>query len=261
VFYEVAARGGRMEEAKSAALGAWSQARHALIEAKIADGLVADAIYETVEASEAGGVVVFGHHIEPLNTLAEQLTAKGLMVVRAYGAVSQQQRVEAERLFQNRTADVYLGGLQTAEGISLDRADACVHIEQDWVPGVMLQAEARAEGAGQVAPNGYLIRTCMNAFGLAPLDDMDRIIAGILARKIRGLNDLYDEDESLEATVTLEGGNLQSVLSARAWARAQERMRREGITPPEPLSPEPKARKTRRKQKDLDGQEDGEPGE
>jgi hypothetical protein len=256
VFYEVAARGGRMEEAKSAALGAWSQARHALIEAKIADGLVADAIYETVEESEAGGVIVFGHHIKPLDTLAEQLTAKGLVVVRAYGAISQQQRIEAERQFQNRTADVYLGGLQTAEGISLDRADACVHLEQDWVPGVMLQAEARAEGAGQVAPNGYLIRTCMNAFGLEPLDDMDRIIAGILAKKIAGLNDLYNEDESLEATVTIEGGNLHSVLSARSWARAQERMRREGIIPPEPSKTDPKPR---RKQKGLDGQEDGEP--
>jgi len=179
-----------------------------------------------------------------------------LVVVRAYGTVSQQQRIEAERQFQNRTADVYLGGLQTAEGISLDRADACVHIEQDWVPGVMLQAEARAEGAGQVAPNGYLIRTCMNAFGLEPLDDMDRIIAGILAKKIAGLNDLYNEDESLEATVTIEGGNLHSVLSARSWARAQERMRREGIIPPEPSKTDPKPR---RKQKGLDGQEDGEP--
>jgi hypothetical protein len=58
-------------------------------------------------------------------------------------------RIEAERQFQNRTADVYLGGLQTAEGISLDRADACVHLEQDWVPGVMLQAEARAGGPGR----------------------------------------------------------------------------------------------------------------
>jgi hypothetical protein len=101
----------------------------------------------------------------------------------------------------------------------------------------MLQAEARAEGAGQVALNGYLIRTCMNAFGLEPLDDMDRIIAGILAKMISGLNDLYDEDESLEATVTIEGGNLHSVLSARSWAKAQERMMREGVTPPEPSKP------------------------
>jgi hypothetical protein len=59
--------------------------------------------FETVEESEAGGVIVFGHNIKPLDTLAEQLIERGLMVVRAYGAVSQQQRVEAERLFQNRT--------------------------------------------------------------------------------------------------------------------------------------------------------------
>lgn len=109
-----------------------------------------------------------------------------------------------------------------------------------------------------MAPNGYLIRTCVNAFGLDPLDDMDRMVAGVLARKIAGLNDLYDEDESLEATVTIEGGDLHSILASRAWARARERMKREGITPPERPS-EPKARKGRGKRKGRGVQDDGDP--
>jgi hypothetical protein len=234
MFFRVAVRGGKMDEARSAALGAWAQARKALALAKIADGLVMDTIIETIEQSEAGCSIVFGHHIEAMDMLFQQLTDKGLNCVKAYGDVTPRQRVEAESRFQSGRADVYIGGLQTAEGISLDRADACVHIEQDWVPGTMLQAEARAEGAGQVAPNGYLIRTCFNSFGLEPFDDMDAIIAGILAKKLSGLNELYEEDETLEAAVIIDAENLQQALAARSWAKAQARMEREGITPESP---------------------------
>jgi hypothetical protein len=84
----------------------------------------------------------------------------------------QPKRIEAEKLFQSGDANVYIGRLGTAVGINLNRADACIHIEQDYVPGVMLQAEARAQSGGQKAPNGYLIRPRVNAFVLPVLDDM-----------------------------------------------------------------------------------------
>ena len=258
LVYEALRDGLSLDEAKNKAMGAWSKARHALTDAKVADGYVADIVQETVEESGTGCAIVFGHHVSALDTLAEQLTAKGLRVVRAYGDVTPTKRVEAEHLFQDGTADVYIGGLLTAEGISLNRADACVHIEQDWVPGNVLQAEARAQGVGQVAPRGYLIRTCTNDYDLGD-DDMDRIVAGVLARKIDGLNELYGEDESLAATITLSAGDVREVLANRSAERARARMEREGISPgakpgtpkkkrkskpgaePKPNPPEPRA--------------------
>jgi hypothetical protein len=183
-------------------------------------------IFETVEESESGCALVFGHHIEAMDVLAEQVTAKGLSVVKAYGSYTGKE--EAERQFQEGDVDVYIGALTTAEGTTLDRADSCLFIEQDWVPGNILQAEARARGKGQKAPNGYMVRTCMNSFGLA--DDMDLIMAGVLAKKMPGLNELYDEDISLSATIITSADDVRDALAARSAERARERMRREGIT-------------------------------
>jgi len=163
-----------------------------------------------------------------MNRLAEQLRKRGLTVVKAYGGAD---RVEAERLFQAGEADVYIGGLQTAEGISLNRADACIHIEQDYVPGNMLQAEARAQGVGQKAPRGYLIRTCMNSFGLPEDSDMDVVMAGILSKKIEGLNELYGENESLDSTVASSEDGFWSALAELALDRARKQMDQAGIQP------------------------------
>jgi hypothetical protein len=225
--YEVLKEGGTMAQAKDAGYGMWSKARRVLTEAKIADGYIADVIFETVEESESGCALVFGHHVGAMDALADQVTAKGLTVVKAYGSYTSKE--EAERQFQEREVDVYIGGLTTAEGTTLDRADSCLFIEQDWVPGNLLQAEARARGRDQKAPNGYMVKTCMNSFGLA--DDMDLIMAGVLSKKMPGLNELYDEDISLLATIHTSADDVRDALAARSAERARERMRREGISP------------------------------
>jgi hypothetical protein len=225
IFFQAALEGTSREKAKNEALGAWAEARHALVDAKVADGAVADVVEETVEA--AGCCLVFGHHVSAMRTLMDQLTAKRLTVAKAFD-VPAARRVEAEKLFQSKEADVYIGGLGTAVGISLNRADACIHIEQDYVPGVMTQAEARAQGVGQKAENGYLIRTCFNAFGLPVLDDMDAIIAGILAKKLSGLNELHNENESLDTTIVTAAGDFNTTMAVRSWAKAQERLKAQG---------------------------------
>ena len=50
-------------------------------------------------------------------------------------------------------------------------------------------------------------------------------------KKLTGLNELYDENESLDATLVTAAGDLSSALAARAWAKAQERLKAQGIQP------------------------------
>jgi hypothetical protein len=100
------------------------------VDAKVADGAVADVVEETVEA--AGCCLVFGHHVSALAALIDQLVAKRLTVAKAFD-MTPVKRVEAEKLVQSGEAAV---------SIDLSRADACVHIEQAYVTSVMTQAEA-----------------------------------------------------------------------------------------------------------------------
>jgi hypothetical protein len=114
------------------------------VDAKVANGAVADVVEETVEAT--GCCLVFGHHVSALAALMDQLVAKRLTVAKAFD-MTPAKRVEAEKLFQSGEADVSFRGLEAAVSIDLSRADACVHIEQAYVTGVMSQTEARAQGA------------------------------------------------------------------------------------------------------------------
>lgn len=238
LVYRVVLEGGTMAEAKGKALGQWATARRLLVAAKVADGFIAEAIQETIEGS--GSCAVFGVHLDAIEMLHQQLTDLGLAVVKLVGGMSAPAIEKAIGDFQTGNADVFLGSVLVAQGFSLDRTMDTVLTELDYVPGRIGQAESRMMSLtekDEKTPRGYSVTHCFNAFGLPAHRDMDYIIGNILARKVEGLNELYDTDTSFEATVTATAGknpesDVLTYLTARAWERAQERVDREGITPP-----------------------------
>jgi hypothetical protein len=54
---------------------------------------------------------------------------------------------------------------------------------------------------------------------------MDAISAGILAKKLSGLNELHNENKSLDATIVAAAGDFNTITTFRSWARARERLK------------------------------------
>ncbi|NYZ11616.1 DEAD/DEAH box helicase [Azospirillum sp. RWY-5-1] len=217
------------QKAAEAAMGLWSKARRLLGIAKVVDGVVADLICDVVD--ERGCCIAFAHHRDVLALLEEQLDTLGLTVAVVHGGTSAAERAEAERAFQAGEVDVFLGGVTAAgESITLTRADTCLFAELAWVPAELLQAEDRGHRVGQTA-NGYHILTCIAGLGLPLADNMDALMWHALVRKLREINEILGEDTTLEFAEYLPEGevNVRAMLEARAWAKAEEQFRNEGI--------------------------------
>lgn len=237
LYFQELFRSGDFARAADAALGMWSKARKLLGLAKVADGAVADLIQDVVE--ERGCCIAFAHHRDVIAELTQQLTEADLKVGVITGDTSIADRAEVERAFQTGELDVFLGGLTAAgESITLTRADTCVNAELDWVPATMLQAEDRGHRIGQEA-NGYQILTCLADFGLPRDLDMDAIMWGSLARKLREINEILGEDTTLAGLP--EGETARKILESLARSRAEARAQAEGrAIPTKPSKGKPK---------------------
>ncbi len=134
------ASGSTQGEAGNAVMGMLSKARRLLGLAKIANPAVADLIDDVVDAK--GGCLVFAHHRDVVEGIADQLRALGRSVVVVHGETPSAARSTAETDFQAGRADVFVGSINAAgEALTLTRADTCVFVEMDWVP-----AAARQQG-------------------------------------------------------------------------------------------------------------------
>lgn len=101
-----------------------------------------------VDAATEGKIIVFGHHHEVLDTIAQ---AFGSSAVVFDGRKSLRDREAAVVGFQtNDKIRVFCGGFRAAGvGITLTASSHVVFAELDWVPGVITQAEDRAHRLGQ----------------------------------------------------------------------------------------------------------------
>lgn len=91
---------------------------------------------------------VFGHHRDVLTKVAEAFPGSALIL----GGNTDQARAnsEAEEKFANdENCRVFVGGIHAAQGYSLRTGSTVVFIEEDWVPGLMTQAEDRMHGIGR----------------------------------------------------------------------------------------------------------------
>lgn len=94
-------------------------------------------------------VIVFAHHQDVIDLLAEKLKDHG--VVTLTGSTDTNKRGEIVRRFQeDDDVRVIVASIRAAsEGITLTASSTVVFVEFDWTPGRMLQAEDRAHRVGQ----------------------------------------------------------------------------------------------------------------
>lgn len=134
--------------------------------------LVVEYIQEALESSEK--IVVFAHHHEVIDTIAEAL---GDIVVRLDGRMPMKDRqVSIDRFQEDESVRVFVGGIHAAGvGITLTRASHVIFAELDWVPGNMSQAEDRCHRFGQL--ESVLVQH------LVVDGSLDAYLAGVLIEK------------------------------------------------------------------------------
>lgn len=126
--------------------GIVSAARHATGLAKAP--YVADFVAALLDAGEPG--VVFVHHHDVTDTIAEALLRRKHPAVVIDGRRSQREKDEALRAMVEGTSQCALLSLRTSAGIDglQQRCRWCVFAELDWSPAVHTQAEDRLHRIG-----------------------------------------------------------------------------------------------------------------
>jgi len=140
-----------LRDAVRVAFSRLSEVRHRTALAKVPD--VVEHVRDVLEGSEGKKVVVWTHHRDALDRIAEELQGgeEPVRTVRIWGGMSPEERAAAVEAFQNDPeVRVFLGTIgAAAEGITLTASDHAVFAELDWVPGKVRQAEDRIHRIGQ----------------------------------------------------------------------------------------------------------------
>lgn len=105
-------------------------------------------IKDAIEGS--GKVIVFAHHTEVIETLADNL--REYSPVTFQGSTTTKNRIKAVDTFQDPESQcrVFIGQIQAAgEVITLTASSHVIFVEGSWVPGQITQCEDRAHRKGQ----------------------------------------------------------------------------------------------------------------
>lgn len=188
---------------KAAAMGDLAKARRFLGLAKV--GPAVAHIKDILEQEPK--VVVFAHHKE---VIARILELVGVKAVSITGDTPMKARHQAVQAFQNDPAvRVFVGNLQAAGvGLTLTAASVAVMVEQDWVPGVMAQAEDRIHRIGQ--DRGVVVQyICFDG-------SLDARMAKSVARKEKIISAVVQPNEG---NITM---SLESILERIAVAMEKQ---------------------------------------
>lgn len=135
-------------------------------------------------------LVIFGHHVEPLEELRQQLRdrtgGKSQTPVVVTGSSRPANRQKSVDKFQeDPDTRVFLGQIQAAgTGITLTAASDLVFLEQSWVPAENAQAAMRIHRIGQT-------RGCMVRY-MSLAGSIDEAVQRVLARKTADISKLFD---------------------------------------------------------------------
>jgi superfamily II DNA/RNA helicase len=129
------------------------------------------------QLESAGPIVVFFHHTDVRDRLYNDLHAySGYEVNWIDGNITPKRLVETEAAFQGGEIDILLAQTQAAgQGLTLHRANTCVHAELPWTSVAVDQATARIWRIGQARPcTAHVLR----AMGCWLEDVMASIVSG-----------------------------------------------------------------------------------
>jgi SNF2 family DNA or RNA helicase len=124
--------------------------------------------------NEREKIIVFGHHLEVLDGLAEAFPGE---CVQLDGRTSLDARQSAVDLFQrDPSVRLFFAGIQAAGvGITLTAASIVIFAELDWVPGNISQAEDRAHRIGQ--------KDCVTVQHIVLAGSLDERLAAVIIEK------------------------------------------------------------------------------
>lgn len=95
--------------------------------------------------------IIFGHHVEMLDAIQEQVIKESVKFIRIDGMTTPDSRHKGVLAFQNNKECMVaiLSILAAGQGITLTAASTVVIAEMAWSPGIMVQAEDRVHRIGQ----------------------------------------------------------------------------------------------------------------
>lgn len=149
-------------------------------------GPLAAQVKDELASDQYPKIVIFAHHRDVIARLMQDLQA--FRPVRVWGGDSDAVRQQAIDDFQTKPdVRVFVGQISAcATAITLTAASQCLFVETSWVPSDNEQAIYRLRRIGQKSQ--ILVR-------IGHLDkSIDEAIQKTLARKIRGLLELYGEN-------------------------------------------------------------------
>lgn len=111
-----------------------------------------EALKFVLESAEdaPGKIVVFAHHLDVCEALANALGPSSVLVT---GKTPQKQRTKLIDAFQNdANIRFFVGSIHAMGlGITLTAGTRAIFVEQDWTPAILEQAEARLHRIGQTS--------------------------------------------------------------------------------------------------------------
>jgi len=94
-------------------------------------------------------VVVFGHHRDVLTRIASHFAPHSVLLIGGGSNQAEATRIASGKFSNDPDCNVFVGGITLAAGYSLKGTSTVIFIEEDWVPGIMTQAEDRTHGIGR----------------------------------------------------------------------------------------------------------------
>tara|TARA_R110000824_G_scaffold93519_5_gene226102 strand:+ start:10635 stop:14291 length:3657 start_codon:yes stop_codon:yes gene_type:complete len=198
----------------------------------------ADRMRPVIKALKKNGesAIFWAHHKNVVNTLKRMLEEEGVSWAAITGGVSNQERGEIAKDFQDGGIQVLIATTAAKEGLTLTRANRAYFVERYWTPADEAQAEARIWRIGQTRPS-------TNYFLGVP-----RTIDERMDEIIEGKRQVIDEvlgDESIEKKFAEDlqdhiimglgyTGALTNPKKRRAWL---QEIRRNPYTGPKKTSP------------------------
>ena len=167
-------------------------------------------------------IVVFTHHVDVMDAIAEQLNAtrqyvrNGTMnwgIIR--GGVSAEKRGILVDQFQNGEIDVLLCATVAAkEGITLTNADTVLFVEREWVPAWESQAAARIRRIGQESSHCHQVFLSVSESIDQHFDAVIRAKAAVVSATLNG-----DEDDRAQGTIVNE--LLDRIIAENNWRKKE----------------------------------------